>query len=97
MVVQVDEASVTASVTMEGVGAGGIVTPPYAAVAVPEGAVEDAAADELRLAPIWSAAFLKLVKELGEPSAPQFTANTIPAPQWLAGVFAACAQYTQIG
>ena len=44
------------------------MTPPYAAVAVPEGAVEDAAvADELRLAPIWRAAFLKFVNELGAP------------------------------
>jgi len=81
-VVQVEDATVTAWVTIEGVGAGGTVTPPYAAVAVLEGAVEDAAlADELRLAPIWRAAFLKFVNELGAPSAPQFTANTIPAPQ----------------
>lgn len=76
------------------------MTPPYAAVAAPEGAVEDTAAAELRLAPIWRAAFLKFVKELAAPvfrrigqrftidikpnilpSAPQFTANTIPAPQ----------------
>jgi len=45
--------------------AGGIVTPPYAAVATPEGAVEDAAAAEL--APIWRAAFWKAWKELFEP------------------------------
>jgi hypothetical protein len=60
--------------------------------------VEEAAAAEAeRLAPTASAAFLKLVNELGAPSAPQLIANTIPAPQWLFGVLAAWAQYTQMG
>lgn len=72
------------------------MTPPYAAVATPEGGVEDAAA-ALRLAPIARAEFLKFVKLFGAPSAPQLTANTIPWPQWLAGRLAACLQYTQIG
>ena len=76
--------------------AGGIVIPPYAAVATPGRAVEDAAA-----APIWRAAFWKSWKDLPEPvfrstdqgfsgnvknnllpSRPAFTANTIPWPQW---------------
>ena len=57
------------------------------------------AADALALssAPIARAAFLKLVNEFGDPSAPQFTAKTIPAPQWLLAVFAAWSQKTQIG
>jgi len=53
---------------------------------------EAAAAEAERLAPTARAAFLKLVNELGAPSNPQLMANTIPAPQWLAGVFAPCAQ-----
>ena len=48
-----------------------------------------AAAEAERLAPTAKADALKLVKELGAPSAPQLMAKTIPAPQWLAGVLAA--------
>lgn len=45
-----------------------------------------------RLCPIARAAFLKFVNEFAEPSAPQFTAKTIPCPQCEAAVFADCAQ-----
>lgn len=89
----------TVTVTTLGVGSAGMVTPPYAAVvtAVAGGAAAAADALAFRSAPICRAAFLKFVKELGEPSAPQFTANTIPAPQWLLAVLAAWSQNTQIG
>lgn len=54
--------------------------------------VPDNAAEEDNAAPIASAAAWKATKELFEPSAPGLTANTIPFPQWLRGVFAACRQ-----
>ena len=54
-------------------------------------------AEEDNAAPIASAAAWKAAKELFVPAAPGFTANTIPFPQWLAGVFSPCRQYTQIG
>jgi len=90
-----------------------MVTPPYAAVVAPEGTTDDAAdfrpapiwrAEFLKLVnELGAPVFLKIshlittIKLNLLPSAPQFTANTIPAPQWLPGVFAACAQYTQMG
>lgn len=80
----------------EPVGAAGMVASPYAAVVqasvgVPYGAavVLDAPADAPRDAPMAKAASLNDVKELLEPSAPQLTANTMPAPQCEAGVLAA--------
>lgn len=73
------------------------VEPPYteveeatAVLAVPVAAALLEAASAWSCWPIAKAAFLKLVNELAVPSAPQFTANTIPWPQWLWGVFAAC-------
>ena len=92
----------TVTVTTDSDGAAGMVMPPYAAVveavaSVAAGAVDDAAASALSSAPIARAAFLKLVNEFAEPSAPQFMAKTIPAPQWLAAVLAAWSQNTQMG
>ena len=81
-----------------------MVAVPYAAVVRDESKVvalgaadEDDDASALSCWPIARAAFLKFVKELAEPSGPQFTANTMPAPQWLAAVLAAWSQKTQIG
>jgi hypothetical protein len=44
-----------------------------------------------------SAFALKAANELLLPSGPGFTANTMPWPQWLAGVFAAWRQWIQMG
>lgn len=68
------------------------MTPPYAAVATPVATADDAVATEYagilddadvaeaaaadKLAPMASAEFLKLVKELGAPSAPLTTCQT---------------------
>ncbi len=49
-------------------------------------------ADEDNAAPTALAAAWKAAKELLVPSAPGLTANTIPLPQWLAGVFSPCRQ-----
>lgn len=59
--------------------------------------VPDAVPFAARLCPTARAAFLKFVNEFVVPSAPQFTANTMPCPQCEAAVFAAWAQYTHIG
>ena len=68
------------------------------AVAATEVVAEDnEAAEEDNAAPTASAAAWKAAKELLVPLAPGLTANTIPFPQWLAGVFSPCRQYTQIG
>jgi hypothetical protein len=75
---------VTVTVTRDSTGDGGIVMEAEAAEAA-----EVAAASALSSLPICNAAFLKLVNEFGAPSAPQLMAKTIPAPQWLAAVFAA--------
>jgi len=61
-------------------------------VAVPVNAAEDDNAAPAAFAAAWKAA-----KELLVPSTPGLTANTIPFPQWLAGVFSPCRQWTQIG
>jgi hypothetical protein len=53
--------------------------------------VGDAAEDD-NPAPTASAAAWKAAKELLVPLAPGLTANTIPFPQWLAGVFSPCRQ-----
>lgn len=110
-VVHWDASTVTVTVTRLSTGAAGMVTPPYAAVVyacasvVVAGGVATLAAvaaeaDEasaFSCAPIANAADLKLENELAEPSAGQLTAKTIPAPQWLAAVFAAWSQNTQMG
>lgn len=44
------------------------------------------------LAPISNAIAKKLENELLLPSGPGLTANTMPFPQWLSAVFAACSQ-----
>ena len=59
--------------------------------------VPDNEAEEDNAAPTASAAAWKAAKELLVPLAPGLTANTIPFPQWLAGVFSPCRQYAQIG
>ena len=48
-------------------------------------------------APISSASSRNAAKELLLPSGPGLTANTMPWPQWLAAVFAACSQCIQMG
>lgn len=81
--VHVDDSTVTVAVTTDSVGAGGMVTVPETtalSVAEAEGAADAEAAD-CNCWPIARAEFLKLVNELGAPSAPQLTAKTIPAPQ----------------
>lgn len=90
-VVHCEASTVTVTVTRLSSGAAGIVTPPYAAVVSASEAVlaaaggvdaaEAADADACNCAPIARAEFLKLVNELGAPSAPQLIAKTIPAPQ----------------
>jgi hypothetical protein len=70
-----------------------------AAVAYEGFAVDDAwaEAEADKDVPTAFAAFWNAVNESDVPSAPGFTANTIPLPQWLAGVSSPCRQYTQIG
>jgi hypothetical protein len=55
-------------------------------------AVDDALAEEDNAAPTALAAFWKAENEVFVPSAPGLTANTIPLPQWLAGVNSFCRQ-----
>ena len=87
-----EDSTVTVTVTTDSAGAGGMVTEALAA-----GATDEPDAAALSSLPICRAAFLKLVNEFGLPSAPQFIAKTMPAPQWLAGVLAAWSQKTQTG
>lgn len=48
--------------------------------------------DEDNAAPTALAAAWNVAKELLVPLTPGLTANTIPLPQWLAGVFSPCRQ-----
>lgn len=61
-------------------------------VDVPTVGVPDNVAEEDNVVPTALAAAWKAAKELLVPSTPGLTANTIPLPQWLAGVFSPCLQ-----